>query len=145
MGLCRTGWSSINSVNSLDLNERSLSAVLICRFHLDLQRRIDHPSTGTLSQSELSLGSFRATRQKLHNAVVAEFGDTNANTHVELELSLGETVFPEIPASRSLGDDIGLAEIQPRSQSAETGGVRESIPDKSKSPLRLFPPGRLTE
>jgi len=50
-----------------------LSIILICRFFLDIRQRNDHPN-GT-SQSSQPVGSFHAVAQRIHTAVVEEFGD----------------------------------------------------------------------
>jgi hypothetical protein len=71
------------------LNIRSLSTIIICRFHLDLQRQNAHPnSNATWSLPTLSIGSFHAASRRMHEAVMAEFGDPPAT--VENEISLDE-------------------------------------------------------
>ncbi|KAF8579557.1 hypothetical protein K439DRAFT_1524119 [Ramaria rubella] len=55
-----------------------LSTIIICHFHLDLQQRNDHPNGSNTSHS-LPLGSFHAVKEKIHRAVVDEFGDLSFN------------------------------------------------------------------
>lgn len=55
--------------------DRSLSVILICRFHIILQMRNAHPNT-SWSLPPVSVGSFPVATQRIHNAVVAEFGDS---------------------------------------------------------------------
>ena len=76
MGLCRTGESYSGVITVITLNEHSLSVILICRFHLDLQRAHAHlNSSNSGSAPSTSLGSFRAAVQSIHDAILAEFGD----------------------------------------------------------------------
>jgi hypothetical protein len=76
-------------LNKQTLNVRSLSAIIICRFHLDLQRQNAHPnSNANWSLPTLSIGSFHAASRRMHEAVMAEFGDPPAT--VENEISLNE-------------------------------------------------------
>ena len=54
--------------------QTSLSTIIICRFHLTLQERNQHPN-GSLTQPSAHLSSFRAAVKTVHNAVLDEFGD----------------------------------------------------------------------
>ncbi|KAF8574550.1 hypothetical protein K439DRAFT_1624232 [Ramaria rubella] len=58
--------------------QNPLSVILICRFHLDLQQRNDHPNGSNTSHS-LPLDSFHAVKERIHRAVVDEFGDLSFN------------------------------------------------------------------
>ncbi|KAF8576834.1 hypothetical protein K439DRAFT_1622558 [Ramaria rubella] len=58
--------------------QNSLSVIIICHFHLDLQQRNDHPNGKNTSHS-LPLGSFHAVTERIHRAVVDEFGDLSFN------------------------------------------------------------------
>jgi hypothetical protein len=55
--------------------------IIICRFHLTLQER--HNQLHSPSLPTLSLTSFHAVRQTVHNAIVAEFG----NPHLSQDFS----------------------------------------------------------
>ncbi|KAF8585187.1 hypothetical protein K439DRAFT_1616140 [Ramaria rubella] len=55
-----------------------LSTIIICHFHLDLQQRNNHPNGSNTSHS-LPLGSFHAVTERIHRAVVDEFGDLSFN------------------------------------------------------------------
>ncbi|KAF8579108.1 hypothetical protein K439DRAFT_1620796 [Ramaria rubella] len=85
------------------INHYSLSIILICHFHLDLQQRHDHPNDSNTSHS-LPLGSFHAVTERIHRAVVDEFGDLNFNESFATEASQ---------------EDIELQAIQPPSGVAE--------------------------
>ncbi|KAF8574284.1 hypothetical protein K439DRAFT_1624440 [Ramaria rubella] len=87
-------------LNSL---QNILSVIIICHFHLDLQQRNDHPNGSTTSHS-LPFGSFHAVKERIHRAVVDEFGD----------LSFNESLGTEAPQ-----EDIELQAIQ------SPGGVAE--------------------
>ncbi|KAF8575528.1 hypothetical protein K439DRAFT_1623529 [Ramaria rubella] len=58
--------------------ENCLSTIIICHFHLDLQQRNDHPNGSNTSHS-LPHGSFHAVKERIHRAVVNEFGDLSFN------------------------------------------------------------------
>ncbi|KAF8579100.1 hypothetical protein K439DRAFT_1526109 [Ramaria rubella] len=58
--------------------DHSVAVILICHFHLDLQQRNDHPNGSNTSHS-LPLGSFHAVTERIHRAVVDEFGDLSFN------------------------------------------------------------------
>ncbi|KAF8573868.1 hypothetical protein K439DRAFT_1624751 [Ramaria rubella] len=64
--------------------QNCLSIIIICRFHLDLQQRNDHPNGSTTSHS-LPLGSFHAVTERIHRAVVDEFGDLSFNESIGTE------------------------------------------------------------
>ncbi|KAF8574557.1 hypothetical protein K439DRAFT_1624236 [Ramaria rubella] len=63
-----------------------LSVIIICRFHLDLQQINDHPNGSTTSHS-LPLGSFHAVKERIHRAIVDEFGDLSFNESFGMEVS----------------------------------------------------------
>jgi hypothetical protein len=96
-----------------------LSAIIGCRFHLDLHRRNAHPNTNTSQDiPTLSLGSFHAATQSLHDAVMAEFG----NSHTGDGDVLREVVVPadlEMPAA-AMGDNIEPVESPSLPQEAES-------------------------
>ena len=82
----------------------SLSVILICGFHLELQMRFAGRSpriTSDCNLTTLPIAGFHATTQRMHNAVVAEFGDGSSDDDEILE---GEAV-PDILAETT-GDDI---------------------------------------
>ena len=70
----RTGWClTKNWPRSSANNTHSLSAIIICRFQLALKERNEH---NNVTSPHLSLkSSFHAVVQRVHNAVVEEFGD----------------------------------------------------------------------
>ncbi|KAF8579778.1 hypothetical protein K439DRAFT_1620311 [Ramaria rubella] len=78
--------------------------IIICRFHLDLQQRNDHPNGSNTSHS-LPLGSFHAVKERIHRAVVDEFGDLNFNESFGTEGSQEDI---ELQAMQSSS---GVAEI----------------------------------
>jgi hypothetical protein len=90
----------------------SLSAIIICRNHLDLQRRNWYPNTNT-SQGlpTITIGSFHAAVQRMHHAVMAEFGDPN-DVSVEAETSQEVVVHadPDVPAAIA-EDDVRHREL----------------------------------
>ncbi|KAF8524681.1 hypothetical protein BU17DRAFT_63226 [Hysterangium stoloniferum] len=51
-----------------------LSAIILCRFQLDLRERHVRRDDCTLDQ--VTLGTFKAATRRVHEAVVDEFGDT---------------------------------------------------------------------
>jgi hypothetical protein len=67
-------------------NMCSLSAIIVCRFHLDLQMRNAHPNT-IISQgvATRSLGSFHAATQRIHDAVMTECSDSPSGVPIETE------------------------------------------------------------
>ncbi|KAF8574289.1 hypothetical protein K439DRAFT_1624441 [Ramaria rubella] len=100
-----------------------LSTIIICRFHLDLKQRNDHPNGSNTSHS-LPLGSFHAVTERIHRAVVDEFGDLSFNesfgTEGEQEdIELQDMQFPSGAAEIDLqefpwaGGDIGDEEAGP--------------------------------
>ena len=88
--------------------------------HLNLQKNT-HPNSDTLpGLPTISLGSFRVASQRMHNAVMAEFGgslavDGNAEAEASMEAD------PNM--SRMIGNAIELEETQPRQQST---GITEA-------------------
>jgi len=54
---------------------------LICRFLLEIRQRNDH--LNSISQPPLTVGSFHAVAQHIHNAVVDEFGDPSFDDSFE--------------------------------------------------------------
>ncbi|KAF8579755.1 hypothetical protein K439DRAFT_1620295 [Ramaria rubella] len=83
--------------------QNSLSVILICRFHLDLQQRNEHPN-GSITSHSLPLGSFHAVTERIHRAVVDEFGDLSFNESFGTEASQ---------------EDIELQDMQSPSAAAE--------------------------
>ena len=82
------------------LNICSLSAIIICRFHLDLQRNtLPNPNTSQ-GLPTISLGSFRAASQRVHDEVMAEFGCSLA---VEAEAAEDEVVTLDLDVIRDDG------------------------------------------
>ncbi|KAF8579765.1 hypothetical protein K439DRAFT_1620303 [Ramaria rubella] len=88
----------------LDPFQNSLAIILICRFHLDLQQRNDHPNGSNTSHS-LPLGSFHAVKERIHRAVVDEFGDLSFNE------SFGTEGFQEDIELQAIQSPSGVAEI----------------------------------
>ncbi|KAF8585215.1 hypothetical protein K439DRAFT_1616156 [Ramaria rubella] len=86
-----------------------LSIIIICRFHLDLQQRNDHPHGSNTSHS-LPLGSFHAVTEKIHRAVVDEFGDLSFNESFGTEESQEDIELQDIQ-SASGGAEIDLQEF----------------------------------
>jgi hypothetical protein len=83
-------------------NMRNLSTIIICRFHLDLQRQHAHPSTKTSwGLPTMSIGSFRMATQRVHDAVMAEFGDLQADAAYDMETSQ-DMVVPAAGAETTL-------------------------------------------
>ena len=70
-------------------NLYSLSVIIICRFHLALLERHRHPNGSSSSPSLLGL-NFRTVTQRVHNAVVEEFGDSYLSRSLGPEASEGE-------------------------------------------------------
>ena len=96
-----------------------MSTILICRFHLDLQRRNDHPNTKTTwSLPPVSIGSFHVATRKMHDAVMAEFGNVRTEEIFGTETSRREVVIPDVPAERT-ENDIGLVDIRPLPQDSD--------------------------
>jgi hypothetical protein len=103
---------------------RSLSAIIICHFHLDLQvhRRNEHPNTNTSK----SLSSFHAATQWIHDTVMTEFGDSLSDSLSDEGVGAEAEGSPHamVPADRDMPPEmtenvIGLVEIQPRPQDSE--------------------------
>ncbi|KAF8523927.1 hypothetical protein BU17DRAFT_63570 [Hysterangium stoloniferum] len=51
-----------------------LSAIILCRFQLDLRER--HVRRDDCTMDQVTLGTFKAATRRVHEAVVDEFGDT---------------------------------------------------------------------
>ena len=107
--LYKTGRSPhfLNDVSFIWLMACSLSAIVICRFHLELQMRHAGWRSRTTSDCNLTtlpIADFHSTTQRMHNAVVAEFGDGNSD-HDEI---LEEEEPPDTPAGTT-GDDNDIA------------------------------------
>ena len=105
--------SLVGFIRVIQLNEHSISVILICRFHLDLQRTHAHPnSSDSRSVPSISLGSFRATVQSLHDAVVAEFGDPiPSRDRPGSEWPNDDVVIPDIPEATS-NEEIELTKLR---------------------------------
>ena len=75
-----------------------------------------HPNSNT-SQGlpTISLGSFRAASQRMHNAVMGEFGGSLVDGNAEAST---EEVEAGVPAGM-IEDGIELEEFQPQPQDAE--------------------------
>ncbi|KAF8574279.1 hypothetical protein K439DRAFT_1624460 [Ramaria rubella] len=100
--------------------QNSLSVIIVCRFHLDLQQRNYHPN-GTNSSHTLPLGSFHAVTERIHRAVVYEFGDLSFNESFATEASqqdfelqtiqsangVAEINLQEFPWAGGIGDEAG--------------------------------------
>ncbi|KAF8573876.1 hypothetical protein K439DRAFT_1553993 [Ramaria rubella] len=86
--------------------QNSLSIIIICHFHLDLQQRNDHPNGSNTSHS-LPLGSSHAVKERIHRAIVDEFGDLSFNESFDTEGSQ-EDIQVELQAIQSPN---GVAEI----------------------------------
>ena len=100
-------------------NEHSLSVVLICRFHLDLQRTHAHPnSSSSRNIPSISLGSFRAAVQSIHDAVLAEFGDPIPERVQSGSDSPNEAEIPYIPEATT-NEEIELTEVRSQTQGSE--------------------------
>ena len=97
----------------------SLSTIIICCFHLDLQRNAQlNTNTNTLQGlPTISLGSFRAASQRVHDTVMAEFGGSLVEESVEAGVSRGE-VEPAVAAGMT-EDEVELEECQSWPQGAE--------------------------
>ena len=105
----------------------SLSTIIICRFHLNLQRKNAHPnSNASQDLPTISIGSFRAASQKMHNVIMAEFGGSLVDENAEAEGSR-EAVETGMPAGMT-EDGIELDEYQSWPQDAElTNAIGESL------------------
>ncbi|KAF8579111.1 hypothetical protein K439DRAFT_1620798 [Ramaria rubella] len=88
----------------LDDLQNSLSLIIICRFHLDLQQRNDHSNGSTTSHS-LPFDSFHAFKERIYRAVVDEFGDLSFNE------SFGTKVSQEDIELQDIQSPSGVAEI----------------------------------
>ena len=107
----------------------SLSSIIICRFHLDLQKRNAHPDTNT-SQGlpTISIGGFLVASQRMHDAVMAEFGGSVVDENVEAEAAGDDivTLDPDM-SSGTMVDGIELEEAQPRRQCWNSGRLGRDI------------------
>ncbi|KAF8575118.1 hypothetical protein K439DRAFT_1545665 [Ramaria rubella] len=92
------------SVNHKPFPKLVLSTIIICRFHLDLQQRNDYPNGSNTSHS-LPLNSFHAVTERIHRAVVDEFGDLSFNESFGTEVSQEDIELQEIQSPS------GVAEI----------------------------------
>ena len=83
----------------IKLIDHSLSIILICRFHLDLQMIHAHPNySDSGGIPSISLESFRAATQSLHDTVLAVFGDPIPKRDLPAsESPTGDDVIPDIP------------------------------------------------
>ena len=97
----------------IKLNEHSLSVILICRFHLDLQRTHAHPnSSDSRTIPSISLGSFRAAVRSIHDAVLEEFGDPIPGRNQSgNESSHDDVAIPDIPTAIA-DEEIELTELR---------------------------------
>ena len=113
LGLWRTGESYSGVIIVINLNEQSLSVILICRFHIDLQRAHVHPNaSNSRSVSSISLGSFRVAIQSIHDAVMAEFGDPiPRRDQSEGESPKGDIIIADI-AGANTDKEIKLTELR---------------------------------
>ena len=74
----------------------STSAVETCRFHLDLQKRNAYPNcNASRDLPTISIGSFRAASQRMHDAVMTEFGGSLVDEGVEDEVAGDDVVTPD--------------------------------------------------
>ncbi|KAF8579741.1 hypothetical protein K439DRAFT_1620291 [Ramaria rubella] len=89
--------------------DHSLSLIIICHFHLDLQQRNDHPN-GTNTSQSLPLGSFHAVTERIDRAVVDEFGDLSFNESFGTEVLQEDTELQEIQSPSGVAE-IGLQEF----------------------------------
>jgi hypothetical protein len=99
----------------------SLSTILISRFHIHLQTRNAYTNTNTSrGLPTISIGSFHAATQRIHDAVLAEFGNPGPDLLVGSVVS-SETVMPtdRDMSAEMTEDDISLVEIQSSIQDAE--------------------------
>ena len=98
---------------------RSLSVIIICGFHLDLQRNAQLNTNSSQDLPTISLGSFRAASQKMHDTVMAEFGGSLVDESVEAEAAADDIVTPDPDMSSGMTEGIELEEFQSRLHSAE--------------------------
>ena len=114
----RTGEPESRFVDRRRLNTCSLSTIIICHFHLDLQRTHAHLNKN-VSQDlpTISIGSFRAASQRMHDVVMSEFGGSLVDESVEAEASR-EDSGPDIIAGMN-EHGVELEEFQSRTQGAE--------------------------
>ena len=92
--------------------------MIICHFHLNLQRNA-HPNSNT-SQPTISIWNFQAASQRMHDAVMAEFGGSLVAERVEAEASADEMVTLDPDMSLGMmGNVIELEEFQSQPQPAE--------------------------
>ena len=102
------------------LNTCSISTIIICRFHLNLQRNAHPDSNTSQGLPTISLGSFRAASQRIHDAVMAEFGGSLVVDSVEAEAAGDDIVTPDPDMPSGMTEDgIELEEFQSRRQSTE--------------------------
>ena len=110
--LFRTGESESGPAD-VDLIHGSLSTIIISRFHLDLQRNAQSNTNVSQVLPTISIGSFRATSRRVHNAAMAEFGGSFADESVEAEAAEDDivTLHPDM-SSGMTGDEIELGNFQ---------------------------------
>lgn len=53
----------------------SISAILICRFHLELIKRNSYLERGGMGSGQVAISDFRAAVRELEASINAEFGD----------------------------------------------------------------------
>lgn len=103
---------SFHEIHLTYCNERSLSAIVICRHHLDLQRENRNPNAKTTwNLPTLSIGSFKVAIPTMHDVIVAEFGDSSTDEVHETDATRDE-IIPLNMAKVMAGDDISLVEIR---------------------------------
>lgn len=65
----------------------------MCRIHLDLIEKDEHPNGSTQSLT-LPLGTFNAATRRIHNAIVDEFGDGSVTETGDTRISSDESEPP---------------------------------------------------
>jgi len=76
----------------------SLSAIIICRFFLDIRQRNQHPNQTTSTPQ--TIGSFHAATQQLQNAIMEEFGDPAFNMSSEEYHPSEHLELPQVQANQ---------------------------------------------
>ena len=90
---------------SCQLNICSLSTIIICRFHLDLQQRNALLNSNTNPSADLptiSVGTFHAATQRLHLNLMEEFGDVQTAKGTEVVQEAVATPDPDMPTPHEL-------------------------------------------
>ncbi|KAF8573381.1 hypothetical protein K439DRAFT_981295 [Ramaria rubella] len=67
--------------------QNTLSIIMICRFHLELQKRNECPNGTKASPSHSTLSTFRAATERIHQSVMDDFGDLEFNESLGAEAS----------------------------------------------------------